>query len=135
MTTPGPGSPEERPERPERSAEAETAEAAEEAETAEEAEKTEKGAEYRVSESEKLIARYEARHDVAARGHAPDPMHVQHYLAHRRSEEALRHGRPPEPREAPEFEQLEEMEEPGEREREYEKHTQWRGWFRYGGKE
>ncbi|MGX5654796.1 hypothetical protein ACWKWC_08510 [Geodermatophilus nigrescens] len=47
-----------------------------------------------MSEDEKLIAQWEARHDVAARGHHPDPMAVQHYLEHTRTAERGRHDRP-----------------------------------------
>jgi hypothetical protein len=38
----------------------------------------------RMSEAEKRMAEWEARHDVAARGRAPAPDVVQHYLAHER---------------------------------------------------
>ncbi|MBJ7454037.1 MAG: hypothetical protein JHC71_18415 [Blastococcus sp.] len=44
----------------------------------------------RMSESEKRMAEWEARHDVAARGHRPAPDVLQHYLAHER----LVHERP-----------------------------------------
>ncbi|MGY1669781.1 hypothetical protein [Geodermatophilus sp. SYSU D00710] len=44
-----------------------------------------------MSEDEKLIAQWEARHDVAARGHRPDPQAVQDYLSHARASER---GRP-----------------------------------------
>lgn len=37
-----------------------------------------------MSEAEKRIAEWEARHDVAARGHHAPPDVVQHYLAHER---------------------------------------------------
>ena len=40
--------------------------------------------------AEKLAAEWEARHDVAARGHVPDPAAVQHYLAESRTREAQR---------------------------------------------
>ncbi|SNS10911.1 hypothetical protein SAMN04488107_1409 [Geodermatophilus saharensis] len=43
-----------------------------------------------MSEDEKLIAQWEARHDVAARGHRLDPQAVQDYLSHARATE---HGR------------------------------------------
>lgn len=43
----------------------------------------------RMSEAEKRMAEWEARHDVAARGHRPAPDVLQHYLAHER----LVHGR------------------------------------------
>ncbi len=120
MTTPGTAAPEERP----RKSEPEKSESA-----VPEQRTAEKSGEYATTESEKLAARYEARHDVAARGRAPDPMHVQHYLAHRRSEEALRKA---EHEKKPEHDELEELEEPGEAEQEYQRHAQWRGWFRYG---
>ncbi|MGY1700269.1 hypothetical protein [Geodermatophilus sp. SYSU D00766] len=44
-----------------------------------------------MSEDEKLIAQWEARHDVAARGHRLDPQAVQDYLTHARASER---GRP-----------------------------------------
>jgi hypothetical protein len=44
-----------------------------------------------MSADEKLIAEWEARHDVAARGHRPDPQAVQHYLSRAHADE---HGRP-----------------------------------------
>jgi hypothetical protein len=37
-----------------------------------------------MSEAEKRMAEWEARHDVAARGHRPAPDVLQHYLAHER---------------------------------------------------
>lgn len=40
-----------------------------------------------MSRAEKLAAEWEARHDVAARGHRADPLVVQHYLAHTRTQE------------------------------------------------
>ncbi len=48
-----------------------------------------------MSADEKLIAEWEARHDVAARGHRPDPQAVQHYLSRAHADE---HGRPARPR-------------------------------------
>ncbi len=48
-----------------------------------------------MSADEKLIAEWEARHDVAARGHRPDPQAVQHYLSRAHVDE---HGRPTRPR-------------------------------------
>ncbi|RBY80808.1 hypothetical protein DQ240_21240 [Blastococcus sp. TF02A-26] len=50
-----------------------------------------------MSTAEKIAAEWEARHDVAARGHRPDPLVVQHYLAHARTEEARHHVPPPAP--------------------------------------
>jgi hypothetical protein len=47
-----------------------------------------------MSADEKLIAEWEARHDVAARGHRPDPQAVQHYLSRAHADE---HGRPTRP--------------------------------------
>ncbi len=44
-----------------------------------------------MSADEKLIAEWEARHDVAARGHRPDPQAVQHYLSRAHADA---HGRP-----------------------------------------
>ncbi|MGY1699831.1 hypothetical protein [Geodermatophilus sp. SYSU D00766] len=40
-----------------------------------------------MSEDEKLVAQWEARHDVAARGHRLDPQAVQDYLSHARAAE------------------------------------------------
>lgn len=39
-----------------------------------------------MTEAEKAIAEWEARHDVASRGHRAAPDVVQHYLAHERLE-------------------------------------------------
>lgn len=39
-----------------------------------------------MTEGEKAIAEWEARHDVASRGHRAAPDVVQHYLAHERLE-------------------------------------------------
>ncbi|SOC49574.1 hypothetical protein SAMN05660748_2302 [Blastococcus aggregatus] len=39
-----------------------------------------------MTEAEKAIAEWEARHDVASRGHRAAPDLVQHYLAHERLE-------------------------------------------------
>jgi hypothetical protein len=41
---------------------------------------------------EKVAAEWEARHDVAARGHHADPAAVQHYLAESRTRQAQRSG-------------------------------------------
>lgn len=38
-----------------------------------------------MTEAEKRIAEWEARHDVAARGHRASPDVLQHYLAHERA--------------------------------------------------
>ena len=43
-----------------------------------------------MSPAEKLAAEWEARHDVLARGHRADPLVLQHYLAHARTEEVVR---------------------------------------------
>ncbi|MGY1704819.1 hypothetical protein ACI79C_09610 [Geodermatophilus sp. SYSU D00697] len=43
-----------------------------------------------MTEAEKRMAEWEARHDVAARGHRASPDVVQHHLAHER----LTHGEP-----------------------------------------
>ena len=56
-----------------------------------------------MSAGEKVAAQWEARHDVAARGGRLDPLAVQHYLSHSRTEEMQRtglaggqqHGTPP----------------------------------------
>lgn len=50
---------------------------------------------HEIPEAEKIAAQWEARHDLAARGRSPDPMRVQHYLAHLRSEESLQQARQP----------------------------------------
>ena len=47
---------------------------------------------FEIPEAEKIAAQWEARHDLAARGRTADPMHVQQYLAHVRSEETLSHA-------------------------------------------
>lgn len=54
-----------------------------------------------MTEHEKRLAEWEARHDVAARGHRAPPDVLQHYLAHERLTHAGRPGRPapPEPAE------------------------------------
>ncbi len=45
-----------------------------------------------MSVAEKLMAEWEARHDVAARGRRVDPAAaLQHYLSHSRCEEQLHH--------------------------------------------
>ncbi|MGY1704368.1 hypothetical protein ACI79C_07325 [Geodermatophilus sp. SYSU D00697] len=50
-----------------------------------------------MSPGEKLIAEWEARHDVAARGRRIDPAAaLQHYLSHTRCEEGLHHHERPE---------------------------------------
>lgn len=50
----------------------------------------------RMSEAEKRMAEWEARHDVAARGRRPAPDVLQHYLAHERLvHERLAGERPP----------------------------------------
>ncbi|SEO83263.1 hypothetical protein [Trujillonella endophytica] len=51
-----------------------------------------------MSTAEKLAAEWEARHDVLARGHRADPLVLQQYLAHARTEEAARRGTIPAPR-------------------------------------
>ena len=50
---------------------------------------------YEIPESEKLAAQWEARHDLAAGRRSTDPTHVQHSLAQKRSEEALREAEHP----------------------------------------
>lgn len=45
-----------------------------------------------MSEAEKRMAEWEARHDVAARGHVPAPDVLQHYLAHERAVHGQRPG-------------------------------------------
>ncbi|MCZ2849757.1 hypothetical protein [Modestobacter sp. VKM Ac-2978] len=45
-----------------------------------------------MSPAEKLAAEWEARHDVAARGHRGTAGAVQHYLAESRTHEAQRSG-------------------------------------------
>ncbi|MGY1744183.1 hypothetical protein [Blastococcus sp. SYSU D00695] len=47
--------------------------------------------------AEKLAAEWEARHDVVARGHAADPLALQHYLAHARADESAHRSPPPAP--------------------------------------
>ena len=47
-----------------------------------------------MTELEKRMAEWEARHDVAARGHRAAPDVVQHYCAHERLNE-VSHARPP----------------------------------------
>ncbi|MGY1735011.1 MULTISPECIES: hypothetical protein [unclassified Geodermatophilus] len=49
-----------------------------------------------MSEDEKLIAQWEARHDVAARGSHADPLAVQHYLSRAHADERG-HGQPVRP--------------------------------------
>ncbi|MGY2002596.1 hypothetical protein [Blastococcus sp. SYSU DS1024] len=44
----------------------------------------------RMTEFEKRICEWEARHDVAARGHRAAPDIVQHYFAHERLSQAAR---------------------------------------------
>jgi hypothetical protein len=46
-----------------------------------------------MTEAEKRAAEWEARHDVAARGHRAGPETLQHYFAHER----LVHSEPPHP--------------------------------------
>jgi hypothetical protein len=48
-----------------------------------------------MSPGEKVAAGWEARHDVAARGHRADPGAVQHYLAGTRTREVQRSGSTP----------------------------------------
>ncbi len=43
-----------------------------------------------MSPEEKLIAQWEARHDVAARGHRADPLGLQHCLARERLADRVR---------------------------------------------
>jgi hypothetical protein len=54
-----------------------------------------------MSPAEKIAAEWEARHDVAARGHHPSPDAVQHYLAEARTRgmvaEPARRGPTPPP--------------------------------------
>lgn len=45
-----------------------------------------------MSPAEKVVAEWEARHDVAARGHRGTAGAVQHYLAESRTREARRSG-------------------------------------------
>jgi hypothetical protein len=52
-----------------------------------------------MSAEEKLIAQWEAQHDVAARGHRCDPLGLQHQLGRERLAERTR---PPNPRRSPE---------------------------------
>lgn len=47
-----------------------------------------------MTEHEKRVAEWEARHDVAARGHRVPPDVLQHYLAHERAIHPERPGRP-----------------------------------------
>lgn len=52
-----------------------------------------------MSLAEKLVAEWEARHDVAARGRRVDPAAaLQHYLSHSKCEEELHHREHPHPR-------------------------------------
>jgi len=51
----------------------------------------------RMTEGEKRAAEWEARHDVAARGHRAGPDVLQHYFAHER----LTHTAEPHPARAP----------------------------------
>lgn len=50
-----------------------------------------------MTEAEKRVAEWEARHDVAARGRRPGAETVQHYVSHER----LVHPAPPRPAGAP----------------------------------
>ena len=51
-----------------------------------------------MSVAEKLMAEWEARHDVAARGRRIDPAAaLQHYLSHNRCSEELQHRDHPRP--------------------------------------
>ncbi len=53
-----------------------------------------------MSPDEKLIAQWEAQHDVAARGHRSDPLGLQHQLSRERLADRTRPPRPATPAEA-----------------------------------
>lgn len=86
---------------------------------------------YEIPEAEKLAAQWEARHDLAAGRRSTDPMHVQHYLAHVRSEEALHEAGHPSAA-APRPRAAQHAETPATGQHSDREHGSWRRWAHHG---